>query len=154
MTTSCQAGSIQASSTPPQAPQRLKRLLMVGEVQTVFPDSPCFRDEDSADRGPGEFYQIDLEMAFATSGGRLYWSGCSLASWCRRFRRDACAFPAPSYRGLGIAYGADKPDLRFGLEVVDVTGRLEARPSCRCSPGRHHEGKRHPLPAGAGRGRP
>jgi len=111
----------------PQAPQQFKQLLMVGGVERYFQIAPCFRDEASrADRSPGEFYQIDLEMAFATQEdvftevellfGRLV---SSLSS-----KKAPAPFPRLSYADALARYGTDKPDLRFGLEIVDVTGDL------------------------------
>jgi aspartyl-tRNA synthetase len=100
---------------------------MVGGVERYFQIAPCFRDEASrADRSPGEFYQIDLEMAFATQEdvftevellfGKLV---SSLSS-----KRAPAPFPRLSYTDAVARYGTDKPDLRFGLEIVDVTGEL------------------------------
>ncbi len=111
----------------PQAPQQFKQLLMVGGVERYFQIAPCFRDEASrADRSPGEFYQIDLEMAFATQEdvftevellfGKLVGSLSS--------KRAPAPFPRLSYADALARYGTDKPDLRFSLDIVDVTGEL------------------------------
>ena len=114
----------------PQAPQQFKQLLMVGGIDRYFQIAPCFRDEASrADRSPGEFYQIDLEMAFATQEdvfgeveplfGRLV---TELSE-----KRAPAPYPRLSYADAMARYGTDKPDLRFGLEVVDLTEGLGGR---------------------------
>jgi aspartyl-tRNA synthetase len=111
----------------PQAPQQFKQLLMVGGVERYFQIAPCFRDEASrADRSPGEFYQIDLEMAFATQEdvfaevellmGRIV-SDCSA-------KRAPAVFPRLRFAEAIDRFGTDKPDLRFGLEISDVTAAL------------------------------
>ncbi|HEX4864124.1 MAG TPA: aspartate--tRNA ligase, partial [Acidimicrobiales bacterium] len=111
----------------PQAPQQFKQLLMVGGVERYFQIAPCFRDEASrADRSPGEFYQIDLEMAFATQEdvfeevellmGRIV-AECSSKKAPETFARL-------SFSEAVERFGTDKPDLRFGLEIGDVTGSL------------------------------
>ncbi len=111
----------------PQAPQQFKQLLMVGGVERYFQIAPCFRDEASrADRSPGEFYQIDLEMAFATQEdvfGEVELLFGKLVSSLSRKRAPA-PFPRLSYADAMARYGTDKPDLRFGLEIVDVTEEL------------------------------
>ncbi len=114
----------------PQAPQQFKQLLMVGGIERYFQIAPCFRDEASrADRSPGEFYQIDLEMAFATQEdvfaevellfGRLV---SELSG-----KRAPVPYPRLSFADAVARYGTDKPDLRFGLEVVDLTEELGGR---------------------------
>jgi aspartyl-tRNA synthetase len=113
----------------PQAPQQFKQLLMVGGVERYFQIAPCFRDEASrADRSPGEFYQIDLEMAFATQEDvfaeveplmRRIVSECSTKS-------VPDAFPRLAFAESIDRFGTDKPDLRFGLEIADVSGLLGA----------------------------
>jgi len=111
----------------PQAPQQFKQLLMVGGVERYFQIAPCFRDEASrADRAPGDFYQIDLEMAFATQEdvfaevetlfGRIV---DELSA-----KRTSLPFARLSYPEAVARYGTDKPDLRFGLEIGDVTASL------------------------------
>ncbi len=109
----------------PQAPQQFKQLLMISGFDKYFQIAPCFRDEDSrADRSPGEFYQIDMEMSFITQDDlfaevealmvRLF-SECSSKSFSKTpFRRIP-------FRESMEKYGNDKPDLRFGLEMIDVT---------------------------------
>ena len=114
----------------PQAPQQFKQLLMVGGVERYFQIAPCFRDEASrADRSPGEFYQIDLEMAFATQEdvfdevellmGRIV-RECSA-------KRAPEVFPRLRFADAIDRFGTDKPDLRFELEIGDVTGELGGR---------------------------
>ena len=114
----------------PQAPQQFKQLLMVGGVERYFQIAPCFRDEASrADRSPGEFYQIDLEMAFATQEDvfheveLLFHQLVSSLST----KKAPAPYPRLSYTDALARYGTDKPDLRFGLEIVDVTGALGGR---------------------------
>ncbi len=114
----------------PQAPQQFKQLLMVGGVDRYFQIAPCFRDEASrADRSPGEFYQIDMEMAFATQEDvfreveLLFGHVVSALST----KRAPSPFPRLSYADAIARYGTDKPDLRFGLEVADVTADLGGR---------------------------
>ena len=111
----------------PQAPQQFKQLLMVGGVERYFQIAPCFRDEASrADRSPGEFYQIDLEMAFATQEDVF----AEVELLMARIVADCSAKRAPSeFPRLRFAeaidrFGTDKPDLRFGLEIADVTAGL------------------------------
>ncbi|HEY3811003.1 MAG TPA: aspartate--tRNA ligase [Acidimicrobiales bacterium] len=111
----------------PQAPQQFKQLLMVGGVERYFQIAPCFRDEASrADRSPGEFYQIDLEMAFATQEDVF----AEVELLMGRIVKECSTKTAPAtFPRLGFAeaidrFGTDKPDLRFDLEIVDVTGSL------------------------------
>ena len=114
----------------PQAPQQFKQLLMVGGVERYFQIAPCFRDEASrADRSPGEFYQIDLEMAFATQEDvfaevellmKTIVAGCSTKKAPEVFRRITFAESIDRF-------GTDKPDLRYGLEIEDATDSLGGR---------------------------
>ncbi|MGH9057335.1 MAG: aspartate--tRNA ligase [Acidimicrobiales bacterium] len=111
----------------PQAPQQFKQLLMVGGVERYFQIAPCFRDEASrADRSPGEFYQIDLEMAFATQEDVF----AEVELLMDRVVKECSTKGAPApWPRLGYAdvidrFGTDKPDLRFGLEIADVTRQL------------------------------
>jgi aspartyl-tRNA synthetase len=111
----------------PQAPQQFKQLLMVGGVERYFQIAPCFRDEASrADRSPGEFYQIDLEMAFATQEdvfeeveGLMTRIAAELST-----KQASAPFPRITYADALSRYGTDKPDLRFGLEIADLTADL------------------------------
>jgi aspartyl-tRNA synthetase len=109
----------------PQAPQQFKQLLMVSGFDRYFQIAPCFRDEDArADRSPGEFYQLDLEMSFVEqedvfSAIEPVLSG--LFSEFSDWRVTAPPFPRIPYDEAMIAYGSDKPDLRNPVRAVDVT---------------------------------
>jgi len=111
----------------PQAPQQFKQLLMAGGVDRYFQIAPCFRDEASrADRSPGEFYQIDLEMAFATQEdvfGEVELLMRRIVAECsdKTMREE---FPRLGFAEAIDRFGTDKPDLRFGLEIADVTGSV------------------------------
>ncbi len=111
----------------PQAPQQFKQLLMVGGVERYFQIAPCFRDEASrADRSPGEFYQIDLEMAFATQEdvfGEVELLMARIVRDCSA-KRAPDVFPRLRFADAIDRFGTDKPDLRFGLEIADVTSAL------------------------------
>jgi aspartyl-tRNA synthetase len=109
----------------PQAPQQFKQLLMAAGFERYFQIAPCFRDEDArADRSPGEFYQIDMEMAFVTQD-EVFEEVEGLM--CRLFDelsdREIVERPFPHipYREALDRFGTDKPDLRYGLELVDLT---------------------------------
>lgn len=109
----------------PQAPQQFKQLLMVAGFDRYFQIAPCFRDEDSrADRSPGEFYQIDVEMSFVTQEDLFHEIELLTVRLFRELSNkeiNAEVFPHIPYRESMEKYGSDKPDLRFGLELVDVT---------------------------------
>jgi aspartyl-tRNA synthetase len=110
----------------PQAPQMFKQLLMIGGFDRYFQIAPCFRDEDSrADRSPGEFYQLDLEMSFVTQDDVFAAIEPVLAGLFEEFSRGRKVWPAPfpqiPYEEAMLKYGTDKPDLRNPLEIVDVT---------------------------------
>jgi aspartyl-tRNA synthetase len=111
----------------PQAPQQFKQLLMVGGVERYFQIAPCFRDEASrADRSPGEFYQIDLEMAFATQEdvfAEVELLMFRIVEACSAKQAPA-TFPRLRFAEAIDRFGTDKPDLRFGLEIADVTAAL------------------------------
>ena len=111
----------------PQAPQQFKQLLMVGGVERYFQIAPCFRDEASrADRSPGEFYQIDLEMAFATQEdvfAEVELLMARIVAECSA-KRAPSEFPRLRFAEAIDRFGTDKPDLRFGLEIADVTAGL------------------------------
>ncbi len=110
----------------PQAPQQFKQLFMVSGFDKYFQIAPCFRDEDArADRSPGEFYQLDLEMSFITQDDLFL----ELESLMVRIftelsnkKIQANPFPRLAYRDAMNKYGSDKPDLRFGLEMIDLSG--------------------------------
>ena len=109
----------------PQAPQQFKQLLMVSGFDKYFQIAPCFRDEDArADRSPGEFYQLDFEMAFATQEDVFAVAESVLYDTFKRFS-DKTVSPAP-FRRIPFAesmmkYGTDKPDLRNPLIIEDLT---------------------------------
>ncbi|MDQ1366595.1 MAG: aspartyl-tRNA synthetase [Acidimicrobiaceae bacterium] len=117
----------------PQAPQQFKQLLMVGGVERYFQIAPCFRDEASrADRSPGEFYQIDLEMAFATQEDVFDEVEQLMVHVVTELPEDGLApvkrakapFPRLTYSDAVTRYGTDKPDLRFDLAIADLTATL------------------------------
>lgn len=111
----------------PQAPQQYKQLLMVSGIDKYFQIAPCFRDEDArADRSPGEFYQLDFEMAFATQEDVFKVGEEVLAETFLKFapkgaRITQAPFPIISYKEAMLTYGTDKPDLRNPLRIIDVT---------------------------------
>ncbi len=110
----------------PQAPQQFKQLLMTSGFDKYFQIAPCFRDEDArADRTPGEFYQLDMEMAFATQDDVLQTLEEVLRPIFCKFGKYERVSEYP-FRRIGFneameRYGSDKPDLRIDLEVEDIT---------------------------------
>lgn len=108
----------------PQAPQIFKQLLMVSGFDRYFQVAPCFRDEDArADRTPGEFYQLDLEMAFATQEDVLKVAHEVMYECFEKFTDKPVSkeFKSIPYREAMIKYGTDKPDLRNPLEIIDIS---------------------------------
>ena len=110
----------------PQAPQIFKQLLMVGGFDKYFQIAPCFRDEDArSDRSPGEFYQLDLEMAFAEQEDVFAALEPVLFGVFEEFANGRTVTPPPflrlSYDEAILSYGSDKPDLRNPLKIKDVT---------------------------------
>ena len=112
----------------PQAPQQFKQLLMASGFDKYFQIAPCFRDEDSrADRSPGEFYQLDIEMAYATQQEVFDVVEPVLYNCFRNFSNKDIPldtndrFPVISYKDSMLKYGNDKPDLRVPTEIYDVT---------------------------------
>ncbi len=109
----------------PQAPQIFKQLLMVSGFDRYFQVAPCFRDEDArADRTPGEFYQLDFEMAFATQEDVLRVAeDVLLATFSKFGKKPVTPAPIPriTYADAMLKYGSDKPDLRNPLEIIDVS---------------------------------
>jgi len=109
----------------PQAPQLFKQLLMVAGFDRYFQIAPCFRDEDArADRSPGEFYQLDIEMSFVTQEDIFAVVEDVLAGVFREFSDrpvDSTPFRRIPYTEAMLKYGTDKPDLRIPIEMVDVT---------------------------------
>lgn len=112
----------------PQAPQQYKQLLMVSGFDKYFQIAPCFRDEDArADRSPGEFYQLDFEMSFATQEDVFRVGEEVLTATFEKFAPEGAAItPAPypviSYKQAMLEFGCDKPDLRNPLRIMDLTG--------------------------------
>ena len=109
----------------PQAPQQFKQLLMVSGIDKYFQIAPCFRDEDArADRAPGEFYQLDLEMAFATQEDVFNVVEKVIYNTFKEFSDKKIGdipFERISYKEAMLKYGSDKPDLRNPLIIQDVT---------------------------------
>lgn len=110
----------------PQAPQQFKQLLMVSGFDKYFQIAPCFRDEDArADRSPGEFYQLDFEMAFATQEDVFAVAEDVLYDTFKTFGGGKAVSPAPfrriPFEEAMLKYGTDKPDLRNPLEITDLT---------------------------------
>ena len=113
----------------PQAPQQFKQLLMVSGIDRYFQIAPCFRDEDArGDRCPGEFYQLDMEMAFASQDDVFEIIEDVLppvfAKYGKYDRASGSPFVRIPYREAMEKYGTDKPDLRIDLTVTDVTDLL------------------------------
>ena len=109
----------------PQAPQQFKQLLMVSGIDKYFQIAPCFRDEDArADRAPGEFYQLDMEMAFATQEDVFNVMEKVMYNTFKEFGGKRVAeypFPRIPFKEAMLKYGSDKPDLRNPLVIEDVT---------------------------------
>lgn len=111
----------------PQAPQQYKQLLMVSGFDKYFQIAPCFRDEDArADRSPGEFYQLDFEMSFATQEDVFRVGEEVLSATFQKFAPEGytvteAPYPVISYKQAMLEFGTDKPDLRNPLRIVDVT---------------------------------
>lgn len=109
----------------PQAPQQYKQLLMVGGMDRYFQVAPCMRDEDArADRSPGEFYQLDVETSFLTQDEFFALMEPMFEATTKEFTdRQILQMPFPRipFRESMLKYGCDKPDLRFGMEIQDVT---------------------------------
>ncbi|MDD6041676.1 MAG: aspartate--tRNA ligase, partial [Clostridia bacterium] len=113
----------------PQAPQQFKQLLMISGFDRYFQIAPCFRDEDArGDRSPGEFYQLDMEMAFASQEDVFAVLEDVLPPIFARFglynRASSAPFTRIPYTEAMEKYGSDKPDLRIDLTVQDVTGLI------------------------------
>lgn len=114
----------------PQAPQQFKQLLMVGGVPRYYQIAPCFRDEDPrADRLYGDFYQLDCEMSFVDNGEVVRQT---MEPLIKKLVKDFAGkkllteeVPRLTYREAMEKYGTDKPDLRYGLELIDLTDALK-----------------------------
>ena len=111
----------------PQAPQQYKQLLMVSGFDKYFQIAPCFRDEDArADRSPGEFYQLDFEMSFATQEDVFRAGEEVLSAAFEKFAPEGyevtkAPYPIYSYKQAMLEFGTDKPDLRNPLRIIDLT---------------------------------
>lgn len=111
----------------PQAPQQYKQLLMVSGFDKYFQIAPCFRDEDArADRSPGEFYQLDFEMSFATQEDVFRVGEEVLSAAFEKFAPEGyevtkAPYPVISYKQAMLEFGTDKPDLRNPLRIMDLT---------------------------------
>ena len=111
----------------PQAPQQYKQLLMASGFDKYFQVAPCFRDEDArADRSPGEFYQLDFEMSFATQEDVFQVGEEVLTAAFEKFAPEGytvtqAPYPVISYQQAMLEFGTDKPDLRNPLRIIDVT---------------------------------
>ena len=114
----------------PQAPQQFKQLLMTSGFDKYFQIAPCFRDEDArADRTPGEFYQLDMEMAFASQEDVLETLETVLQPVYEKFGKFKRVAQAPwrhiPYNEAMERYGSDKPDLRIDLEIQDISAIVQ-----------------------------
>ncbi len=114
----------------PQAPQQFKQLLMTSGFDKYFQIAPCFRDEDArADRTPGEFYQMDMEMAFATQDDVLSTLEDVLVPVFEKYgkykRISSAPFRHIPFNEAMERYGSDKPDLRIDLEIEDITSAVQ-----------------------------
>ena len=131
----------------PQAPQQFKQLIMVAGFDRYFQIAPCFRDEDPrADRSPGEFYQLDIEMSFATQDDVFAAIEPVMRGVFEEFgggRPVTPEFPRIAYRDAMLWYGSDKPDLRNPIENA---GCFRAFPRVGL------QGLRRPAGAGGHRG--
>lgn len=111
----------------PQAPQQYKQLLMVSGFDKYFQIAPCFRDEDArADRSPGDFYQLDFEMSFATQEDVFKVGEEVLTSVFEKFAPEGyevtkAPYPVYTYKQAMLEFGSDKPDLRNPLRIIDLT---------------------------------
>ena len=109
----------------PQAPQQFKQLIMVSGFDKYFQIAPCFRDEDArADRSPGEFYQLDIEMSFVEQNDVFKVIETLMVNLFKKFSTKKILhekFPKISYKDAMLRYGCDKPDLRYPLLINDIT---------------------------------
>ncbi len=109
----------------PQAPQQFKQLLMVSGIDKYFQIAPCFRDEDArSDRAPGEFYQLDMEMAYSTQEDVFNAIEPVIYNTFKKFSDKKIVnypFPRISYKEAMLKYGTDKPDLRNPLYIIDLS---------------------------------
>jgi aspartyl-tRNA synthetase len=140
----------------PQAPQMFKQLIMISGFDRYFQIAPCYRDEDArADRSPGEFYQLDLEMSFVTQDDVFRVVETLMHGLFQEFvpQRPITPVPFPrlTYQDAMLHYGSDKPDLRNPIRIVDLTPLFPAAGSFRAFAGKHVRAIR--IPKGAERSR-
>ncbi len=140
----------------PQAPQMFKQLIMVSGFDRYFQIAPCYRDEDArADRSPGEFYQLDLEMSFVTQDDVFRVVETMIHGLFQEFAPQRTITPVPfprvTYRDALLQYGTDKPDLRNPLRIVDLTELFPESGTFRAFAGKHVRGLR--IPKGAAQAR-
>src|SRR5215470_11828246 len=140
----------------PQAPQMFKQLIMISGFDRYFQIAPCYRDEDArADRSPGEFYQLDLEMSFVEQEDVFRTLEALMYGLFQEFAPNkemtAPPFPRITYHDAMLHYGSDKPDLRNPIRIVDVTSSFPASGSFRAFAGKQVRAIR--LPKGAERSR-
>jgi aspartyl-tRNA synthetase len=140
----------------PQAPQMFKQLIMISGFDRYFQIAPCYRDEDArADRSPGEFYQLDLEMSFVEQDDVFRTLETLMSGLFQEFAPDkkitAAPFPRITYHDAMLHYGSDKPDLRNPIRIVDVTPAFPASGSFRAFAGKQVRAIR--IPKGAERSR-
>ena len=142
----------------PQAPQQFKQLIMVAGFDRYFQIAPCFRDEDGrADRSPGEFYQLDLEMSFVTQDDVFNAVAPVLAGVFEEFANGKKVtppdqFPRIPYAETMLKYGTDKPDLRNPIEIVDVSD-IFGRPEVEFKAFKNKTVRAIPAPGAAGQPR-
>src|SRR6516162_1019352 len=140
----------------PQAPQMFKQLIMISGFDRYFQIAPCYRDEDArADRSPGEFYQLDLEMSFVTQDDVFRVVETLMHGLFQEFAPGRPLPPPPfpriTYEDAMLHYGSDKPDLRNPIRIVDLTPLFPASSSFRAFAGKHVRAIR--IPNGAERSR-
>jgi aspartyl-tRNA synthetase len=140
----------------PQAPQMFKQLIMISGFDRYFQIAPCYRDEDArADRSPGEFYQLDLEMSFVVQDDVFRVVEALMHGLFQEFQPKRAMttppFPRIAYNDAILQYGTDKPDLRNPLRIVDITQLFPASSSFRAFAGKHVRALR--IPKGAEKSR-
>jgi aspartyl-tRNA synthetase len=140
----------------PQAPQMFKQLIMISGFDRYFQIAPCYRDEDArADRSPGEFYQLDLEMSFVTQDDVFKVIETLMAGLFQEFAPEKPFAPPPfprlKYEDAMLHYGTDKPDLRNPIRIVDLTSLFPASAGLRAFAGKQVRGIR--IPKGSERSR-
>jgi aspartyl-tRNA synthetase len=140
----------------PQAPQMFKQLIMISGFDRYFQIAPCYRDEDArADRSPGEFYQLDLEMSFVEQDDVFRAIESLMYGLFKEFAPNKQITPTPfpriTYHDAMLHYGSDKPDLRNPIRIADLTALFPASGSFRAFAGKQVRGIR--IPKGAEKSR-